>query len=121
MDLCDQPHIFKKFYQGNSKFFSPHEGTGLGLSIVQSLTRILGGKVSFKSHIGAGIEFSVTEVCKSVKRSVDELFLIQKQSRYFKDQFVGLEHNKVVAFISVLTFPDPLQQKTDTKCFSKLQ
>lgn len=48
----DLPHIFDRFYQGESVRESG--GTGLGLSIVKQLVEIQGGSVSATSRLGEG-------------------------------------------------------------------
>lgn len=53
----DQIHLFERFYRGSNAIET--SGTGLGLYIVNSLSRALGGSVSFKSQSGKGTEFVV--------------------------------------------------------------
>jgi two-component system sensor histidine kinase BaeS len=47
------PHIFERFYKGNSG------GLGVGLAIVQELVEAHGGKVSVRSSAGFGTSFRV--------------------------------------------------------------
>jgi len=56
----DMDRLFKKFEQGtNSKErVAGHHGTGLGLVIVKSIVEAHGGKVSVKSQVGKGTQFT---------------------------------------------------------------
>jgi len=47
------PHIFERFYQGDSSFTKTHKGLGLGLAIVQNLVELHGGTVQAES-LGEG-------------------------------------------------------------------
>lgn len=53
-----QKSIFEEFHQADASTSRKYGGTGLGLSICTKLSEILGGKLSFKSQIGAGSTFS---------------------------------------------------------------
>lgn len=52
----DLPHIFDRFYQGEST--RAPGGTGLGLSIVKQLVEVQGGSVAAESHLGEGTAIS---------------------------------------------------------------
>jgi two-component system sensor histidine kinase BaeS len=47
------PHIFERFYKGNSG------GLGVGLAIVHELVAAHGGSVSVRSSVGSGTSFRV--------------------------------------------------------------
>lgn len=49
---ADLPHVFDRFFRGESSRTTP--GNGLGLALVQALTRACGGEVSLKSEMGKG-------------------------------------------------------------------
>ena len=53
------PHIYDPFSQERSQMGDSVKGTGLGLPIVKSLVDIMGGKISVKSELGKGTEFTV--------------------------------------------------------------
>lgn len=53
----DKDKVFSAFQRGKNTEGIP--GTGLGLSIVQELVRRVKGKISFKSKVGKGTEFSL--------------------------------------------------------------
>jgi PAS domain S-box-containing protein len=53
----DQERIFERFHQLDNRTIRAYEGTGLGLSIAQHYVRLLGGKLSVKSSLGAGATF----------------------------------------------------------------
>lgn len=52
-------HIFDKFYRVNKEVSRNLGGTGLGLSIVKQVAITHGGKVSVKSTVGKGTEFTI--------------------------------------------------------------
>jgi two-component system, OmpR family, sensor kinase len=54
----DLPHVFERFYRGETAH--DQEGTGLGLAIVEHYVGRLGGRVSVTSKPGAGTDVTVT-------------------------------------------------------------
>lgn len=58
--------IFNIFQRVEKLFTRQHEGSGLGLPIVKSIVEKHGGKISVKSEVGRGSEFSVIIPCKTL-------------------------------------------------------
>jgi signal transduction histidine kinase len=56
IDPADLPHIFERFYRGQS---GRAEGSGLGLAIVQSIAQAHGGQVFAESEPGYGSRFVI--------------------------------------------------------------
>lgn len=54
-----QEKVFSKFFRADNAIESETEGTGLGLYLVHSLTKLLGGSISFSSDEGKGTTFSI--------------------------------------------------------------
>ena len=55
----DTARIFEPFTTVDASFGRQYEGTGLGLNIVAASIEALGGKLSLKSKVGSGSEFTV--------------------------------------------------------------
>jgi signal transduction histidine kinase len=53
----DLPHIWERFYRGQSS--DARDSAGLGLAIVKELTEAMGGSVSVESTVGQGSRFTV--------------------------------------------------------------
>jgi len=54
----DLPHVFERFYQGDTS--RAGVGAGLGLAIAQALVEGQGGAIDVESYVGAGSVFTVT-------------------------------------------------------------
>ncbi len=56
----DQKYIFQKFFRSENVMRNQTQGTGLGLYIARAIIGKLGGKIGFKSQVGAGSTFWFT-------------------------------------------------------------
>lgn len=54
------PHIFERFFKGNSDRSRESGGSGLGLAISKSIMEAHGGTLEVKSELGKGTEFIIT-------------------------------------------------------------
>lgn len=55
----DLPHVFDRFYRGDSSRTRETGGAGLGLALVHELIRAMGGSVEVESNPGRGSRFTV--------------------------------------------------------------
>ncbi|AZI26736.1 PAS domain S-box protein [Pedobacter sp. G11] len=53
----DMHHLFERFFRGSNA--NNIQGTGLGLHIVSRYVDLMGGKISCKSELGSGTEFTI--------------------------------------------------------------
>jgi two-component system OmpR family sensor kinase len=53
------PHIFERFYRTSSSRSRKQGGAGLGLAITRSIVESYGGKITVRSQIGVGTEFTI--------------------------------------------------------------
>jgi signal transduction histidine kinase len=56
----DLPHVFERFFRGDSSRARETGGAGLGLSLVRELVGAMGGSVAVESTPGRGSRFTVT-------------------------------------------------------------
>jgi DNA-binding response OmpR family regulator len=53
------PHIFDRFFQGDTSRFVDQDGTGIGLSYCKELVQLMKGNISAKSVVDLGSEFTI--------------------------------------------------------------
>ncbi|MFM6198258.1 MAG: ATP-binding protein, partial [Dolichospermum sp.] len=59
IDTQDFQNIFTAFHQIDQGISRKYSGAGLGLAIVDSLVRMMGGKIYIKSQLGVGSMFRI--------------------------------------------------------------
>lgn len=59
MSTFDSMHVFDKFYRSPSKDVQRKTGFGLGLTYVRSIIKAHSGRISVRSEIGKGSEFTI--------------------------------------------------------------
>jgi len=69
-----QPHIFDRFYQGDSSYTREKDGSGIGLALVKELVELHGGEIRIFSEEGKETTFSVHLPIISWNRGTDSAF-----------------------------------------------
>lgn len=93
---ADLPHIFERFYQGDSG--SRSKGAGIGLSLVKEWTTLLGGTVEVSSTPGVGTTFRVSFPVHVKEEGVSEL-LPDFISLFPKEEWENLEQRHLVLLV----------------------
>lgn len=60
MSEAYQRHVFEPYSQEGKESYTSFSGTGLGLPIAQSITKQMGGRITFESQENVGTKFIVT-------------------------------------------------------------
>lgn len=71
----EQSKIFTKFFRADNIRTKDTDGNGLGLYLVQSIIKVSGGKIWFKSQQGSGTTFYVSLPLKGSKKKQGEVSL----------------------------------------------
>jgi two-component system OmpR family sensor kinase len=56
----DLPHIFERFYRGDTSRARATGNSGLGLAIVKSIVEAHGGSIEVQSQVGEGACFTIS-------------------------------------------------------------
>lgn len=56
----DLPHVFEPFYRGANATEAQIHGTGLGLALARGIAKAMGGRLTVKSTIGKGTQFTLS-------------------------------------------------------------
>jgi signal transduction histidine kinase len=56
---AEQTRIFEPFYRAPNAIEAQIQGAGLGLSLVQRIVEVHGGRITVRSDVGQGSEFTV--------------------------------------------------------------
>lgn len=85
-----QEYIFDRFHQVDKSLTRKHEGSGIGLYLVKALVEKHDGKITLKSELGKGSEFTIEIPCKTLEET-------EKVSRSPKDNknFYNVERIKI--------------------------
>jgi signal transduction histidine kinase len=59
IDTKDFQHVFEPFRQVDQSITRKYPGTGLGLAIIDSLVKMMGGKIILESQLGVGSMFRI--------------------------------------------------------------
>lgn len=78
-----QDVIFERFKQADDNTTRKFGGTGLGLSITKKLISLFGGKLSLKSELGKGSEFSV-QIPFKISKLIEEQPIIEDEENKTK-------------------------------------
>lgn len=70
INAADIPHIFDRFYRGDSSRSKLTKGYGLGLSIAQQVVEMHQGAISVKSQIGKGTTMSISLPTSPAKKNL---------------------------------------------------
>ena len=86
----DQKKIFKRFNQGSKK--NKHNGSGIGLDLVKSLVKLHDGRITLKSELNKGSNFTIilpnTKLEKEEVKFKDERDRVQLLEIEFSDIYI---------------------------------
>ena len=86
----DQKKIFERFNQGSKK--NKHNGSGIGLDLVKSLVKLHDGRITLKSELNKGSNFTIilpnTKLEKEEVKFKDERDRVQLLEIEFSDIYI---------------------------------
>ncbi len=94
-----QEHLLKPYVQGSASVARQFGGAGLGLSIVDSLVKMMGGKLTMTSRVGEGTRFAFA--IKTVKAKPEEQVRL---SGHFR---VNLPRQELKKYLALLVDDTP--------------